>query len=151
MPSLINKIFTDKRMDNIDWLLFNVKWAVFHLFSWWKKGLQTIDHVGKRLVLGWTYGWYFLMFKRKWNWISGVMVNVIAWSGMDRGYAPQSGQIKDYEDDICCFNTKPVVFRTKCKDWWARKRDNVSEWSDMTWTLGLVFLSELALYKNPTK
>jgi hypothetical protein len=29
------------------------------------------------------------------------MINVIAWSGMDRGYAPQSGQIKDYEDDIC--------------------------------------------------
>jgi hypothetical protein len=88
MPSLINKIFTDKRLDNIDWLLFNVKWAVFHLFSWWKKGLQTIDHVGKRLVLGWTYGWYFLMFKRKWNWISGVMVNVIAWSGWIVGTHP---------------------------------------------------------------
>ena len=52
-------------------------------------------------------------------------------SEVDRGFEPQSGQIKDYKIGICCFSAKYVyaAIRRKNKDWLAR---NVSEWGDMS-------------------
>jgi len=39
---------------------------------------------------------------------------------------------------MCCFSAKHVALRTKCKDWLARKQDNVSECGDMS-IRGLLF------------
>jgi hypothetical protein len=33
---------------------------------------------------------------------------------------------------ICCFSAKQVTLRSKCKDWFARNQNNVSEWSDVS-------------------
>jgi hypothetical protein len=52
--------------------------------------------------------------------IGGVMVS-----------EPRSGQTKDYKIGICCFSAKNAVLRKKSKDWLARNRNNVSEWSDI--------------------
>jgi hypothetical protein len=52
--------------------------------------------------------------------IGGVMVS-----------EPRSGQTKDYKIGICCFSAKNAVLRRKSKDWLARNRNNVSEWSDI--------------------
>ena len=40
--------------------------------------------------------------------------------------------IKDYKIGICCFSAKHAALWRKCKDWLARKQDNVSEWSSMS-------------------
>jgi hypothetical protein len=36
------------------------------------------------------------------NRIGGVMVSVLAWSVVDRGFEPWLGQTKDFKTDICC-------------------------------------------------
>jgi hypothetical protein len=59
-------------------------------------------------------------------------------SAVDRGFEPRSGQTKDYKIGICCFSAKHAALRRKSKDWLARNRNNVSEWSDMS-TRGLLF------------
>ena len=64
--------------------------------------------------------------------IGDVMVSMLSWSVVDRGFEPQSGQTKDYKSGICCFFTKHAVLRRKSKDWLALNQDNVSEWSDMS-------------------
>jgi hypothetical protein len=46
----------------------------------------------------------------------GVMVSMLASSGVDRGFEPRSDQIKDYKIGICCFSTKHVALRRKSKD-----------------------------------
>ena len=66
------------------------------------------------------------------------MVSVLASSAVDRWIDPRSGQTKDYEIGICCFSTKHAALSSKCKDWFARNQNNVSEWSDMS-TRGLLF------------
>jgi hypothetical protein len=33
---------------------------------------------------------------------------------------------------MCCFSAKHAALRSKSKDWLARNRNNVSEWSDMS-------------------
>ena len=66
------------------------------------------------------------------NRISGVMVNVLASSVVDRGFEPRSVQTKDYRIDMCCFSPKHAAVRRKNKDWLARNQNNVSEWSDMS-------------------
>ena len=66
------------------------------------------------------------------------MVSVLASSAVDRGFEPRSGQTKDYKICICCFSAKHAALRRKIKDWLARTRDNVSEWSDMS-TRGQLF------------
>jgi hypothetical protein len=38
--------------------------------------------------------------------IGGVMVSVLAWSVVDRGFKPRSSQTKDYEIGVCCFFAK---------------------------------------------
>ena len=72
------------------------------------------------------------------NRIDGVMVSVLASNAVDCGFEPRSGQTKDYEIGICCFSDKHASLRRNSKDWLARDRDNVSEWSDMS-IRGLLF------------
>ena len=58
--------------------------------------------------------------------IGGVMVSMLASSGVDHGFEPQSGQTKDYKIGLCCFSAKHAALRRKSKGWLARNRDNVS-------------------------
>ena len=44
----------------------------------------------------------------------------------------RSDQIKDYKIGICCFSAKHTALRSKNKDWLALKKNNMSEWSDMS-------------------
>jgi hypothetical protein len=64
--------------------------------------------------------------------VVGVMVSILTSSGVDCGFDPGSGQIKDYEIGICFFSAKYSAFRSK------QRQDNVSEWSDMSIS-GLLF------------
>jgi hypothetical protein len=70
--------------------------------------------------------------------IGGVMVCMLTLSAVDRGFAPRSGQIKDYEIGICCYAAKHSALRRKNKDWLSRNQNNLSEWSDMS-SIGLLF------------
>ena len=45
------------------------------------------------------------------NRIGGVMVSVLAWNAVDRGFESRSGQTKDYEIGICCFSAKHAALR----------------------------------------
>ena len=72
------------------------------------------------------------------NHIGGVMVSVLSFSAVDRGFESRSGQTKYYKIGICCFSAKHAGLRRKNKDWLARNQYNVSEWSDMS-TRGLLF------------
>ena len=65
------------------------------------------------------------------------MVSVLALIAVDRGFEPRSGQTKSYKIGICCFSAKHAALRRKDKDWLARNRNNVSEWSDLS-TRGLL-------------
>ena len=40
--------------------------------------------------------------KKSFNCIGGVMVSVVASSAVNRGFEPQSGQIKGYKIGFCC-------------------------------------------------
>jgi hypothetical protein len=60
------------------------------------------------------------------------MVSVLVSSVVDFVFEPRSGQTKDYKIGICCFSDKHAVLRRKNNDWFARKQDNVSEWSHMS-------------------
>ena len=66
------------------------------------------------------------------NCISGVMVNVLALSAVDRGFEPRSGITRDYKIGICCFSAKHASLRGKSKDWLVWNQSNVSEWGDMS-------------------
>ena len=70
--------------------------------------------------------------------IGGVMVSVLAFSAVDRGFEPRSGQAKDYKIGIYCYSAKHAALRRKSKEWLARNQDNVSEWDDMS-IKGLLF------------
>jgi len=65
------------------------------------------------------------------NCISGVMVNMLASSVVDRGFEPRSGQTKGYIIGIC-LTAKHSALRRKSKDWLAWNQDNVSECGYMT-------------------
>ena len=60
------------------------------------------------------------------NCISGVMVNMLASSVVDRGFEPRSDQTKGYIIGICCLTSKHSALRRKSKDWLALNQDNVS-------------------------
>ena len=62
------------------------------------------------------------------NSIGGVMVSVLAYSAVDCGLEPCSGQTKDFEIGICCFSAKHSALRRKSKEWLVQNQDNVSEW-----------------------
>jgi len=49
------------------------------------------------------------------NSISGVMVGVPAWSGVDREIKPWSDQTEDYKIGICFFSAKHAVLNSKSK------------------------------------
>ena len=72
------------------------------------------------------------------NRIGGVMVSVVAFRAVYRGFEPRSGDTKDNEIGICCFSAKNAALRRKTKDWLARNQDNVSEWGAMS-IRGLLF------------
>jgi hypothetical protein len=72
------------------------------------------------------------------NCIGGVMVSVLASVAIDLGVESQSGQTKNYKIGICYFSAKHVALRRKSKDWFARNRDNMFGWDDMS-IRGLVF------------
>jgi hypothetical protein len=67
-----------------------------------------------------------------WRIIRGVIVSLIASIVVDNGFEPWSGQIKENKIGICCFSSNHPVLRSKNKDLFALKQDNVSEWSDMS-------------------
>jgi hypothetical protein len=46
------------------------------------------------------------------------MVSVLASSAVDCWFEPRSGQIKDYEIDMCCFSVKLVPLRRKSNTGW---------------------------------
>jgi hypothetical protein len=69
----------------------------------------------------------------------GVMVSMLASSGVDRGFEPRSDQIKDYKIGICCFSTKHAALRRKSKDWLVQNQDNVSEWGDVSYLADCCF------------
>ena len=60
------------------------------------------------------------------------MVSVLVSSAVDRGFEPQLGETKDYQIGICCFSANHAAFRRKSKDRFARNRDNVSDWGNMS-------------------
>jgi hypothetical protein len=60
------------------------------------------------------------------------MVSMLTSSAVDCGFESHSDKTKDYKIGICCFSAKHAALRSKCKDWLARKQDNVFEWSDMS-------------------
>ena len=66
------------------------------------------------------------------------MVSVFASIAVDRGFEPRSGQTKDDKIDVCCFSANHAVLTRKNHDWLARNQNNVSEWSDMSFS-GLFF------------
>ena len=59
--------------------------------------------------------------------IGGIMVSVLVWGALDRGFKPQLSKTKDYEIGICCFSAKHAALTRKSKDWLARNQNNVSE------------------------
>ena len=68
-----------------------------------------------------------------------VMGSLLASSAViDCGFEPWSDQIKDHEIGIRSFSATHAVLRSKGRDWFARSRDNVSEWGDMS-IRGLLF------------
>jgi hypothetical protein len=77
------------------------------------------------------------------NCIGGVMVNMLAQSGVDqsvvdRGFKSQTDQTKHYKIGICCFSTIQAALSSKRKHWLVQNQDNVSERSDVS-TSGLLF------------
>ena len=58
------------------------------------------------------------------------------------------GQINpnDYKIGVFCFFSKLASIRSKSKGWWARNKNNVSEWSDI---YRLVLVCQH--YKSPGK
>ena len=65
------------------------------------------------------------------------MVSVLAASAIDRGFEPQSRQIKDCKIGICCFSAHAAL-RRKSKGWLARNQNNVSKLGDMSICAGSV-------------
>jgi hypothetical protein len=81
----------------------------------------------------------FLSSKDQVN-IGDVMVSVLAWSAVDRGFEYWLVQTKNYKIGFCCFSSKHAALRSKSKDWMARNQANVFkyEWGDMS-IHGLLF------------
>jgi hypothetical protein len=78
------------------------------------------------------------MYLKHTNHIGGVMVRVLAFNAVDRGFEPRLAKTKDYKIGICCYSAKHAALRRKSKDCLARNQDNVSEWDDMS-IFGLLF------------
>ena len=70
----------------------------------------------------------------------GEMFSVLASCAVDRGFEPQSAQIKDYENVICCFS----AFRRKTGYLGIR----IMYTSEATCLSAINCFSELALYNS---
>ena len=72
------------------------------------------------------------------NWkILVIFLSLFLWHAffmtvVDRGFAPRTGQTKDYKIGICCFSSKHAALRRRGKEWLARNQDIMSEWSDIS-------------------
>ena len=84
-----------------------------------------------------------------WNRIGGVMVSMLSYIAVDRGFEPRWSQTNDYKYGICCFSAKHTSLRIKNKVWLVRSQNNVSEYRDMS-SRGLLF-QWASTIKNPTK
>ena len=60
------------------------------------------------------------------NRIGGVMVSVLAWSAIDRGFEPLLGQAKDFNIGMCCFSATHAALRRKSKDTTMRKQTQIT-------------------------
>ena len=58
--------------------------------------------------------------------MGGVMVRVLVWSVVNRGFEPQSDKTKDCKICIFCVSAKHATLRTKTKDWMSRNQDDLS-------------------------
>jgi hypothetical protein len=123
--------------------LFYTTNPVFHTSG---SGNRFVCHTG-------TFGnlWFFhlsrrttviqdLLVRRQFSLVpdNRTNVNIDAWTAVDHGFEPRSGQTKDYKIGICCFSTKHTALRRKSKDWFTLNQNNMSKWSDMS-TRGLLF------------
>ena len=97
--------------------------STIFLFDFGHRGIICVEHSHDHLIS---------------ERIGGVMISVLSSSAVDRGFAPQSGQIKHYTIGICFISAKHAALRRKSKDWLARNHKNMSELSDMS-THGLLF------------
>jgi hypothetical protein len=66
------------------------------------------------------------------NRISVVMVRVLVWIAVDRGFKSRWGQTKEYKIGIGCLSAKHSALRWMSKDMWPQNQDNVSEWDNMS-------------------
>ena len=66
------------------------------------------------------------------NRIACIMVSLLAFGSVDRGFEPQSDQTKDYKIGMCCFSAMYAALTSKSKDLLARNQNNVSVWRDMS-------------------
>lgn len=81
--------------------------------------------------------WYKLQIllyssQKQGDYISGIVVSILALSETVREFEPRSHQTEDYDIYICCYSTKHTVLRHKRKDWLSQNQDNMSPWSDMS-------------------
>ena len=74
---------------------------------------------------------FSLAINNKRNRIGDVMVSMPA---VVPAFETRLDQSKDYKIGICCFFDKRLhaSLSSTNKDWWARNRGNMSEWSDMS-------------------
>ena len=80
-----------------------------------------------RVTLGWSHS---DTLHSSSNWISDVMVSVLASSVVDRGFKPRSDLTKDYKIGISYFSAKHTSLRRKSNDWLARNQNNGSKMGD---------------------
>ena len=66
------------------------------------------------------------------------MISMLASSVIDLGFEPLFGQTRLSKIVICCFAAKYATLRRKSKYWFARNKDNVSDWGDIS-IRGLLF------------
>jgi hypothetical protein len=82
--------------------------------------------------------WYYLLYVSYLRQIGGIIY-----------YMSATWDISVVLSIICCFSDKHAALRSNNKDWLARIKDNVSEWTDMS-TRGQIIFSELALLNSTT-
>ena len=55
------------------------------------------------------------MYLKHTNHIGGVMVRVLAFNAVDRGFEPRLAKTKDYKIGICCYSAKHAALRRKSR------------------------------------
>ena len=80
------------------------------------------------------------------NGIGHVMVSMLILSVVDCGFAPRSGQIKDYKICICCFFGKHAALKNKSHYWLTIGSRTMCPSRTICLSADCCY-SELALYK----